>query len=161
QIALPKVEGRIDHMAVDVDQHRLYVAALGNNTVEVIDLAAGRRVTSLPGMHEPQGIAVAPDLKRVGIANREGGGVPGREPGDGNLRVMHTVPLSNDADNVRYDAKAKRVYVGYGGGVLGLGHGALAAIDPADGRKLGDIRLAGHPESFQLEKGGSRVFVNV
>src|SRR5262249_26160842 len=89
QIALPKVEGRIDHMAVDVDQHRLYVAALGNNTVEVIDLAAGRRVTSLPGMHEPQGIAVAPDLKRVVIANGEGGEVQVRDTGDGNLRVMH------------------------------------------------------------------------
>jgi DNA-binding beta-propeller fold protein YncE len=153
-IALPGVEGRIDHLAVDVDQQRLYVAALGNNSVEVIDLKAGKRVSSLPGFHEPQGIAVVADLKRVVIANGEGGDVQVRDTADANVRVTHTLPLADDADNVRYDAKAKRAYVGYGSG-------ALAAIDPSDGRRLGEVHLAGHPESFQLEKAGPRVFVNV
>ncbi len=153
-IPLSNVNGRIDHMAVDRDQQRLYVAALGNNTVEVIDLHTGQRSTSLSGVHEPQGIAVAPELKRVVIANGAGGEVQIRETTDQQFAVKQRVPLSDDADNVRYDAKAKRMYVGYGGG-------ALAAIDPTDGRKLGEIRLAGHPESFQLEKAGTRVFVNV
>lgn len=154
QIPLPGVQGRIDHLAVDVDQQRLYVAALGNNTVEVIDLNAGRRVTSVTGLHEPQGIAVVADLKRVVIANGEGGQVQVRDTEDARLHVTQTISLSDDADNVRYDARATRVYVGHGGG-------ALAAINPADGQKLGDIPLAGHPESFQLEKNGPRVFVNV
>jgi protein-tyrosine-phosphatase len=155
-IALPAVEGRIDHLAVDVDQQRLYVAALGHNRVEVIDLKAGQRATSVTGLHEPQGLAVVRDrdLKRLVIANGEGGEVQVRDTADANLRVVHTVSLSDDADNVRYDAKAKRVYVGYGSG-------ALAAIDPADGRTLGEVHLAGHPESFQLEANGPRVFVNV
>ncbi len=158
QIPLPGVQGRIDHLAVDVGQQRLYVAALGNNTVEVIDLEAGRRVTSVTGLHEPQGIAVVADLKRVVIANGEGGQVQVRDTDDARLHVTQTISLSDDADNVRYDPRATRVYVGYGGGG---GGGALAAINPANGEKLGDIPLAGHPESFQLEKNGPRVFVNV
>jgi len=151
-IALSAVEGRIDHLAIDVEQQRLYVAALGNNSVEVVDLRAGQRAESLPGFHEPQGILVIPALKRLVIANGEGGEVQLRDTT--NFHAVKSVPLSEDADNVRYDAKATRVYVGYGSG-------ALAAIDPVDGRRLGEIRLAGHPESFQLEKAGPRVFVNV
>src|SRR2546430_16602561 len=60
----------------------------------------------------------------------------------------------NDADSVRYDAGARKVYVGYG-------NGALRALDPATGGSSGDIPLAGHPESFQLETRGTRIFVNV
>ena len=157
RIALPGVEGRIDHLAVDRDRQRLYVAALGNNTVEVIDLQAGQRVDGIPRLHEPQGLAVAADLDRVIIANGEGGEVQMRDTGDPHLAVTHAVALGDDADNVRYDAKAGRVYVGYGGG----SRSALAAIDPAAGRKLGDAALAGHPESFQLERDGPRIFVNV
>src|SRR5215213_6176459 len=126
RIPLPRVNGRFDHLAIDRDQQRLYVAALGNDTVEVIDLRAGRQMLSLSGLHEPQGIAVAPDLKRVIIANGDGGAVQIRDTADPHVAVTHTVSLSDDADNVRYDAAARRAYVGYGGG-------ALAAIDPADG----------------------------
>jgi hypothetical protein len=67
--------------------------------------------------------------------------------------VLRTAKTSGDADNVRYDQKAGRVYVGYAAG-------ALAAFD-ADGRTLGDVKLAGHPESFQLESLGPRIFINV
>src|SRR5437016_802634 len=73
-IDLPAVEGRIDHLAVDLAGQRLYVAALGNNTVEVLDLKSGRHAKSLPGFREPQGIAVAPDAKIVAIAVGQGEG---------------------------------------------------------------------------------------
>src|SRR5213594_2747751 len=56
-IPLPGVEGRIDHMAIDLAGQRLFVAALGNNSVEVLDLQAGKRVRSLTGFREPQGVA--------------------------------------------------------------------------------------------------------
>jgi hypothetical protein len=64
------------------------------------------------------------------------------------------VQCGDDADNVRYDEGAKRVYVGYGSG-------ALAVLDAKTGGKVGEIKLAGHPESFRLEIGGPRIFVNV
>jgi len=151
-IDLPGVEGRIDHLAVDTGAQRLYVAALGNNTVEVLDLKSGSRVKSVPGFREPQGIAVLPDAMLVAIANGKGEGVQFIDASD--YHPTRAVRLGDDSDNVRYDRTAKRLFVGFGGG-------ALAAIDPSDGKVLGEAKLAGHPESFQLERSGSRVFVNV
>jgi DNA-binding beta-propeller fold protein YncE len=151
-IELPGVEGRIDHLAFDAATRRLYVAALGNNSVEVLDAGAGRHLKSLPGFREPQGIAVLPDVKSVAVANGEGDGV--QLIGAEDYRIGSAIRLGDDADNVRYDPAAKRVYVGFGSG-------ALAAIDPASAKVLAQATLAGHPESFQLERGGSRAFVNV
>ena len=151
-IGLPRVEGRIDHLAFDAATGRLYVAALGNNTVEVLDAAGGMHVKSLPGFHEPQGIAVLPDLEFVAVANGQGEGLQILSGRDHRPHTM--IRLGDDADNVRYDESGKRVYVGFGSG-------ALASIDPVTATVLGAAKLAGHPESFQLERLGSRVFVNI
>jgi len=151
-IDLPRVEGRIDHLAFDPVTERLYVAALGNNTVEVLDIKAGTHLKTLTGFREPQGVAVLSDSNRVAVANGQGEGL--QLLGAADLRPGPLIRLGDDADNVRYDASARRVYVGYGSG-------AIAAIDAADGRIAGEARLAGHPESFQLEREGARLFVNV
>lgn len=152
-IELPGVEGRIDHMAFDAARQRLFVAALGNNTVEVIDVNAGREVKSLVGFSEPQGMVYLAEFNRLYVANG----------GDGTLRVVDATTLAtmatvkfddDDADNVRYDAASKLVYVGYGSGELGI-------VDPGTNALLGTIPLPGHPESFQLEQRSSRIFVNV
>ena len=151
-IELPRVEGRIDHLALDSAGERLFVAALGNNTVEVLDLKNGSHLRSLPRFREPQGIAFASDAKVIAVANGQGEGLQFVDGGD--YHFGKTVVLGDDSDNVRYDAAAKRLYTGYGSG-------ALAAVDPADGRVLGQVKLAGHPESFQLEANGPRIFVNI
>src|SRR3954465_7540695 len=151
-IDLPRVEGRIDHLAVDLAAQRLYVAALGNNTVEVLDVKGNAHVKSLPGFREPQGIAVIPDAEVVAVANGQGEGVQLIDGTD--FHPTKAVRLGDDSDNVRYDAAAHRIFVGFGSG-------ALASISPADGKVLGEAKLAGHPESFQLERSGSRAFVNV
>jgi DNA-binding beta-propeller fold protein YncE len=151
-IDLPSVKGRIDHFGVDAKRHRLFVAALGNDTLEVIDVQARRRERSLPGFGEPQGVLHVPGVDRVFVANGSAGRV---DILDGaSLARVKSVPDLDDADNVRYDAAARKVWVGYG-------KGALRALDPATGESAGDIKLAGHPESFQLETRGARVFVNV
>jgi len=151
-IELPGVEGRIDHLAVDTAAQRLYVAALGNNTVEVLDVKGNAHLKSMPGFREPQGIAVVPDGKVVVVANGQGEGVQLIDAAD--FHPTGAVRLGDDSDNVRYDAAARRLFVGFGSG-------ALASISPADGKVLGEAKLAGHPESFQLERSGSRAFVNV
>src|SRR5512146_3065695 len=56
KITLGEVHGRIDHLGVDVKRHRLYVAELGNDSVGVVDLQAGKTVQPLAGLKEPQGI---------------------------------------------------------------------------------------------------------
>ena len=151
-IPMPKVEGRIDHMAADAAGQRLFVAALGNNTVEVLDLKSGTTLQSLPGFAEPQGIAYVPELNRVFIANGHDGTC--RILDGQSFKTIGSVECGEDADNVRYDAKTGRIWAGYGGG-------ALIALDAKTGAKLADIKLAGHPESFRLETGTPRIFVNV
>jgi DNA-binding beta-propeller fold protein YncE len=151
-IPLANVDGRIDHLAVDVPGQRLFVAALGNNTVEVVDLKSGKRIQSLSGFAEPQGIVYLPEFDQIFVANGQDGTC--RILDGHSFKTISTVSLGDDADNVRYDEKSKRVYVGYGSG-------ALAALDAKTGAKILDVKLAGHPESFRLESGGPRIFVNV
>jgi DNA-binding beta-propeller fold protein YncE len=150
-IELPRVEGRIDHLAFDAAGQRLFVAALGNNTVEALDVKAGKHLKSLPGFREPQGIAAVPDAKLIAVANGQGDGV---QFVSDDYRMAQAARLGDDSDNVRYDSAAKRVYVGFGSG-------AIAAVSPSDAKLLGEAKLAGHPESFQLERSGARIFVNV
>jgi DNA-binding beta-propeller fold protein YncE len=149
KIPLSGVSGRIDHMAYDEAGHRLFVAALANNTIEVVDLAARTRVHSIAGLHEPQGMVYIPSPGRLVVANGSNGEC---EFYDGvGFNKVGTVPLGDDADNVRYNGR--RVYVGYG-------NGNIAVIDPSAMRKVGDLPLKGHPESFQLGDSG-RIFINV
>jgi len=150
-ISMPNVQGRIDHLAVDVPGRRLFVAALGNNTMEVLDLARAKLLTSLPGFSEPQGIRYLADRKRVAVANGGTGAVMFLDGAA--LTTADTAKTSGDADNVRYDEKSGRVYVGYGNGALG--------VFDATGKSIANIALAAHPESFQLETNGPRIFVNI
>ncbi len=150
-IALDDVEGRIDHMAVDLRQKRLYVAALGNNTVEIIDLKRGKRVGTIHGTKEPQGVTVLPQSGAFVIAS---GGDDKCRLYDTSKKLRATIGGLDDADNTRYDPAANLIYVGYG-------EGALAVIDPHGFRKVADIQLDGHPESFQIDTAADRVFVNV
>lgn len=151
-IPLPNVEGRIDHFGVDVQGHRLFVSALGNNTLEVLDLRAGRRLTSITGLKEPQGVFFVPKVNKLFVANGEDGTC---SVFDGSsYKFLAAEHFSSDADNVRYDAGQNQVYVGYGEGALGI-------LDATTGQKLADLPLRGHPESFRLEESGTRIFVNV
>src|SRR6266853_2355567 len=104
-IPLEKVEGRIDHMATDIAGQRLFVAALGNNTVEILDLKAGKTLQSLPGFAEPQGIAYVPELDRVFVANGQDGTC--RILDGHSFKTISSVQCGEDADNVRYDETAK------------------------------------------------------
>src|SRR4051794_9054244 len=72
-IPLPDVQVRIDHMSIDVKNQRLFIAALGNNTIELIDLEQGKRIHSIPGLREPQGVLYLPDVNRLYVANRDDG----------------------------------------------------------------------------------------
>jgi DNA-binding beta-propeller fold protein YncE len=152
KIPLGEVSGRIDHLGIDVKRKRLFVAELGNDSLGLVDLVAGKVVRTIGGLSEPQGVAYVPVADAVYVANG----------GDGSVRVLRgedlvpiaRIELGNDADNVRADAARHRVLVGYG-------KGALAVIDPATRTKTGEIRLNGHPESFQIDETGTRVFANV
>ena len=153
RIELPNVNGRIDHFAADLNGRRLFVAALANHTVEVIDVESGKRLQTISDLAEPQGVYFEVSAKRLFVASARDGTVKVFDAGS--FQLLETVKLSADADNIRYDARSRRVVVGYGSG-----SGALAFLD-AGGKQTGEIALDGHPESFQIERNGTRVFVNV
>jgi len=151
-IPLPGVEGRIDHLALDAANDRLFVCALGNNTVEVLDLRKGERIHSITGLGAPQGIAYIPELNRIFVANDKGGIC---KIYDGkSFQVVGELDFKDDADNVRYDHATKQIYVGFGSG-------GIAIVNAPDGKQIGSIKLSAHPEAFELEKNGRRIFVNV
>ncbi|MFI5251276.1 MAG: YncE family protein [Bacteroidota bacterium] len=151
-IPLPDVAGRIDHIAYDPMGGRLFIAALGNNSVEVVDLQQAKRLQSIGGFVEPQGILFLPDSNRLVVAN---GGDGTCNILDGNTyTVLKRFTFNNDADNLRYDADAGKVY-------LGFGTGSLAIIDPLTWTHESDIGLTGHPEAFAIESIRHRIFVNI
>jgi YVTN family beta-propeller protein len=152
KILLPGVAGRIDHMAVDPAGKRLYVAELGNNSVDVVDLAAMRQVRRIGGLNEPQGVGYAAKADVVAVANG----------GDGTVRLYRgpqlapvgVVALGSDADDARIDPRTGNIVVGYG-------TGGLALIDPEQRTETGAVRLAAHPEGFAIDAVTGRAYVNV
>ena len=139
-------------MAVDLARRRLFVAELGNGTVDVVDLTAGRIIHRLDRLAEPQGVGFAAQADLVAVASA----------GDGTVRLFHgedlssagVVRLGKDADNVRLDIGTGRLMVGYGSG-------GLAILDPTSRSLASDIALPAHPESFQIDSGTGRAFVNL
>ena len=166
RIPLAHVQGRMDHVSVDVPGRRLFAAAFDNHTLEVIDLAAGKQVKTL-AVDEPQQSYFVPSVNRLFVASS----------GDGTVKIfdgrtfalVRRVQLSSDADNMRYDAVRKHVLVDYGGEKYMFGavaarngekDGAVAVLD-LKGNIVGRIHVGGHPEALQLEqKTGRRVFIN-
>ena len=144
-IALPNVAGRIDHLGFDAARERLFVAARGNNTVEVIDTSKNAHLRSLSGFHEPQGVAVLPDLGAVAVANGDTGTLQLIDAST--LQTRSTTDIGGDADNVRYDSAGKRLFVAYQGGI--------AIVDPI-GRVVQRIQINGHPMPFGASRASQR-----
>lgn len=155
QIPVPNVAGRLDHLTADAKRKRLIVSALGNNTVEVIDVFAGKVIRSIQGADEPQGPLYVADVDKLYVANAGDGKVNVYDGATYTLRK--SIEIGEDPDNMRYDPTTKKVFVGFG-----EENGGIATIDPATDERVGEVfKTGGHPESFQVEASGSHIFVNV
>jgi WD40 repeat protein len=164
---IPNVNERIDHMAVDIKSQRLFVAELGNNSLDVVDLKAAKRVHSISSnynnglLNEPHSVVFIPELIRIFISNGQDGTVDIFDAKSSSFSLIKKIKLpSDDADNMHYDPNRRLLYVGYGQGSLGM-------INATNYNIVGNIPLTGHPESFQIEveKGAlgqkQRIFINV
>src|SRR5258707_2131916 len=155
QIPVHGVAGRLDHFTADVKRKRLFVSALGNNTVEVIDTFAGKVIRSIKGLSQPQGPLYVPGFDKLYVANAENGKVNVYDGATYTLKK--TIDFGVDPDNVRYDSASKKVFVGFG-----EEDGGIAMIDPATDERVGQVyKTEGHPESFQVEASGEHIFANV
>lgn len=156
EIPLPNVGGRIDHFTFDAKRKRVIGAALGNNTVEVVDTFAGRDVHSITGAAAPQGVVYVSELNRLFVANGTDGKLRVYD-GDA-FKLINALDIGVDADNVRYDPAEKRVYAAYGGDE----GGGIAVIDAASGKRLDDVaNLDAHPESFQIATSKPVIYANI
>lgn len=152
KIPLGDVRGRIDHLAVDLKRQRLFVAELGNDSVGVVDLATHRLLRTMTGLSEPQGVGYEPSTDTLYVANARDGSIRLYEANE--YKAIGRIELGSDADNIRIDAAARRVIVGYG-------DGGLAVLDPSTRSKVQSVPLKAHPESFQIEPGTGRIFINL
>src|SRR5262245_61915157 len=139
-IPLGEVRGRIDHLAIDLNRGRLFVADVENDTVAVIDLNTHKVMQVISGLKKPQGLGYHLPTDSLYVANG-GDGTLAIFAGD-NYRPVARIQLGADADNVRVDESGNHVFVAYG-------NGALAIIDPIRRTKISDVALKEHPESFQ------------
>jgi DNA-binding beta-propeller fold protein YncE len=150
KILLGDVRGRIDHMAVDLKRRRLFIAELGNDSVGVVDLTKRSLIRTIPGLNEPQGVGYEPSTDTLFVANARDGSVRLFEGNE--YKTTGRLELGSDADNVRIDAAAKQVIVGFG-------DGGLVVLDPSTRSKVQSVPLKAHPESFQIVQ--DRIFVNL
>src|SRR5215471_7205150 len=136
RIPLPGVYGRIDHYGWDGKRANLIVSALGNDTVEIVN--SWKRVHTIAGSSQ-SGKLHFYDAESYALVKTLDFGV------------------NANTDNMRYDPLSKRLYVGYGAGA----RAALAVVDPAAMERVQEFKVGSHPESFQLETEGPRIFVNL
>jgi WD40 repeat protein len=158
-IPMPNVKGRIDHMDVDAKGKRLFVAGLENGSVEVVDLAAGQWLKSIPGFQKPQGIAYVESLNKVFVASGDDGMV--RVFRGDTMDLLDSIKLDLGPNRVVYDPHAKLLYVGYGGKDAGKDHGEVGTIDAKTDKHVGDIQVTAHPSELLLDGSGRTLFVFV
>ncbi|HVB03696.1 MAG TPA: hypothetical protein VNE41_08245 [Chitinophagaceae bacterium] len=151
-IPLTGIKGRIDHLDINLATRVVYISALGNNSLEEVDLRTGKLIRSIGGLDGPQGVVYIPRFDEVMVANGGNGKCDFFNARTGQKLGM--VQLSGDADNVRLGPGGIKVYVGYG-------HGGIAVIDAHTHLVNALVQLPAHPESFQLDEGGNRIFVNL
>ena len=129
EIPLPGVQGRLDHFTIDAKRKRVIFSGLGNDTVQVVDVFAGRMIHQIDGLAQPQGTLYLPEWDKLFVANSANGHV---NVYDGaKFTLVDTIDFGEDSDpdNLRYDAAAKKIYVGYGEGAIGV-------IDPVTDKRL-------------------------
>jgi DNA-binding beta-propeller fold protein YncE len=137
-------------MAIDSKHARLFVANLSNNSLDIVDLKAGKLLKQIPDQKKIQGIAYAPDLNRIFVGNGTGGECNIFDGKDYTLLKSIKLP---GADNVRYLAARRLVYVGHA-------EKALSVIDAQTSEVKAEIKLPGQPEGFQLERKRPRLYLN-
>jgi DNA-binding beta-propeller fold protein YncE len=153
-VPMDGVKGRFDHFASG--KGRVFISALGNNSVEIINLFGGVVEHTITGVTNPQGVAFSPEANKLFVASAQG---KLYIYGGDSFNLITTLDFEGGADNLRYDAATKRVYVGCGDDEKTA---AIAAVDAMTNQRLDEeYKIGGEPESFQFESSGPNIYVNI
>jgi len=158
-ISMPNVKGRIDHMEVDLESKRLFIAAVENGSMEVVDLGAGKWTRSVPGFKTPTEMSYVPELNKVFVASRDDGMV--RVFRGDSLDLIDSVKLELGVNRIVYDPARKYLYVGYGAKLAGFDYGRVGIIDARSNKLLGDMVVEAHPSQILLDNAAHRIVVAV
>ena len=157
-ISLTGVQGKFDHFAIDLSGRRLFVAATSNHSVEVIDLATDKVQQSISGLGKPHGLAWVPETGSLYVADgslaelRVYKGTP--------LVLAGTIKLSDDADDMVYDAANHLLFVGHGGSDA-ANPANVAVVDTDRFALIANLPVATHPEALEIDLQSQRVFANI
>jgi DNA-binding beta-propeller fold protein YncE len=149
-IPLKGKAGGLDHLAIDAKRERLFVANKVNNTLDIVDLKAGKLLEQKSNQTAIQGIAYAPDLDRV-FVGLGSNGLCNAFDGE-TYKLLKTVSFKDDADNVRYNPAKGVVYVAHAEKALGV-------MDAKTFAKKADIKLPGPAEGFQIESKRPKLYL--
>ena len=157
-ILLPGVTGRFDHLTIDSAGSRLFIAAPGNHSIEVVDLKTDKIQQSITGLGKPHGLAWVAATGSLYVAD---GAL-------GELRVYKGTPfalagklkLSDDADDMVFDDATHLLFVGHGGSD-GLNPAKIAVVDTARFSLLANLSVATHPEALDIDSHSGRAFANI
>jgi DNA-binding beta-propeller fold protein YncE len=158
-ISMPNVKGRIDHLGIDIKRGRLYIAGLGNNTMEVVDVRAGKWAESVPGFKTPQGIWYLPSVDKVFAASGDDGTCRVFRGGD--LKLLDTIKLAPGVNRIAYNPVTHQLYAGFGGKDAGWNYGEIAIINPQTDHVKGTVMVAAHPAEILVDRSGRKLFVAI
>jgi DNA-binding beta-propeller fold protein YncE len=149
-VALPEITGGMNHLAVDAKRQRFFITAPGESKVVVVDLKTGKALWTLAG---PAAAArFLPDLDLLCVA---GGHSVSLYDGP-SLKPSGTVNLDSALDELQYDAREKRLYVG----MMDAEKPGIGVIDVPGRELLARLKLPGKPQGFVLEENGVRIYAN-
>lgn len=157
-ISLPGVVGGFDHFTIDLSGGVLFAAAKDNHTIEAVNLKTGKVIQTIAGLGKPHGLAWVPETHRLYVAD---GKLAQLKVYQGNpFKALGSLKLSDDADDMVYDAQNSMLYIGHGGSDA-ANPGRIAVVNTKDFTLAANLHVAAHPEALDIDGQGQRVFANI
>jgi DNA-binding beta-propeller fold protein YncE len=162
-ISLPGLhDGDFDQFAVDLEGHRLFVAAEENSVVEVVDLRTNKLIHTISDLKAPHSIFYRLDSKKLFVSD---GGAPEVKIYNGDsYKLVGSIKLEGNPDLIAYDSNKNYMYVtnSKAGDGVPPSYSYISVVDTTNSEKLADIKIdSGHIDAMELEKSGPRLFVNM
>jgi DNA-binding beta-propeller fold protein YncE len=153
--------GDLDHSAVDLGGHRLFVTAEVHKTVEVFDLVTGERLHSIAGFGTPHAILFRPENNSLLVAD---GGFPGtcKLVNGKTYEIIDRITLPPDVDSAQYNPVTKEYYVESRGPDPSANTHTISVIDVEHFKHTGDFALPGsRSEAMVIDRAGRTMYVNL
>lgn len=157
---LPDFQGDLDHFAVDLKGHRVFVTAEVHHTVEILNLNNGERIHSITGFGTPHEILFRPDSNTLIVA--DGGSDSSVRLVDGKTyQIIDSIKLPPGVDSAEYNPVTKEYYVENRGPDPSANTHMISVIDSNNFRHMGDTLPGRRSEAMAIDRAGKTMYVNL